>query len=465
MKVAVLGGGVIGGGWAARFLLNGHDVALFDPADDAEARVAAVLSNARRALPALYDVAMPPEGRLTMAATAEAAVEDAAWIQESVPERLELKHRVFSALADRVPRDAVVASSTSGFKPSDLQVGAGPLAPQILVAHPFQPVYLLPLVEIVPSPATDPAITERAIGILEALGMAPLRVRREIDAHIADRLLEAVWREALWLVHDDIATTEEIDEAIRLGFGLRWAQMGLFETYRIAGGDAGIRHFLAQFGPALEWPWTKLTDTPPFTPELVEMIATQSDAQSGARSIRELERQRDDALVAFLRALATLDHAAGAWLRTHGERLTPSAGGASGGADVTVRRHLPATWADASGAVPSARVAELFGQGANALLQGLGPSPHGFATLETSVRHLGRIQAGTPVSVTSQVLSTDTGKVHLFHQLRSPEGTLLATGEQVVAHTGSPGPTLAALQALAERHASLEPPDDLRLSI
>jgi carnitine 3-dehydrogenase len=136
----------------------------------------------------------------------------------------------------------------------------------------------------------DAARTERAADILRGMGMFPLTVRKEIDAHIADRFLEAVWREALWLVKDGVATTEEIDEAIRMGFGLRWAQMGLFETYRIAGGEAGMRHFMAQFGPCLTWPWTKLMDVPEFTDELVELIAGQSDAQSGHRSIRELER-------------------------------------------------------------------------------------------------------------------------------------------------------------------------------
>ena len=112
--------------------------------------------------------------------------------------------------------------------------------------------------------------------------MYPLHIRKEIDAHVADRFLEAVWREALWLVKDGIATTEEIDNAIRYGFGIRWAQMGLFETYRVAGGEAGMKHFMAQFGPCLQWPWTKLMDVPEFTDELVDLIAGQSDAQSGA---------------------------------------------------------------------------------------------------------------------------------------------------------------------------------------
>jgi carnitine 3-dehydrogenase len=147
------------------------------------------------------------------------------------------------------------------------------------------------------------ATLERARDVLDGIGMKPLIVRKEIDAHIADRFLEAVWREALWLIKDGIATTQEIDDVIRYGFGMRWAQMGLFETYRIAGGEAGMRHFIAQFGPCLSWPWTKLMDVPELTEELTDMIADQSDAQSGMHSIRELERIRDDNLVAMMRAL------------------------------------------------------------------------------------------------------------------------------------------------------------------
>ena len=126
-----------------------------------------------------------------------------------------------------------------------------------------------------------------------------------------------MWREGLWLIKDGIANTEEIDNAIRYGFGLRWAQMGLFETYRIAGGEAGMAHFIAQFGPALKWPWTKLMDVPELTDDLVNAIADQSDAQSGALSIRALERLRDNNLVAMMRALKQQDSAAGQLINAH----------------------------------------------------------------------------------------------------------------------------------------------------
>jgi len=239
---AIIGGGVIGGGWAARFLLNGWNVRVFDPSDDAQRNINAV----------------------------------ADWIQESVPERIEIKHSVFREIQQHASETAVLGSSTSGYMPTVLQENASHPG-QILVAHPFNPVYLLPLVEVVAGKESDPAIVDRACELLTDLGMKPLKVRKEIDAHIADRFLEAVWREGLWLIKDGVATTEEIDDAIRYGFGLRWGQMGLFETYRVAGGEAGMAHFIAQFGPCLQWPWTKLMDVPELTDELVEKIAAQSD--------------------------------------------------------------------------------------------------------------------------------------------------------------------------------------------
>lgn len=322
MKAAIIGGGVIGGGWAARFLLNGWDVAVHDPDPDAQRKVGAVIDGARRSMPALYDRPLPAEGDLSFADRLDDGVAGADWVQESVPERIALKHAVLGAVCDAAPGDAVIGSSTSGFTPSELNAQGG----RAIVAHPFNPVYLLPLVELV----GDAGTCDRAAAVLRGLGMYPLVVRGEIAAHIADRLLEAVWREALWLVRDGVATTAEIDEAIRMGFGLRWAQMGLFETYRIAGGEAGMAHFIAQFGPALKWPWTKLTDVPELTDALVETIAAQSDAQSGHMSIAELETLRDANLVGMLRHLKTTRSGAGGVIAVHEEMLdrahSPAAG-------------------------------------------------------------------------------------------------------------------------------------------
>jgi carnitine 3-dehydrogenase len=306
MIAAIIGGGVIGSGWTARFLLHGWDVNFFDPQKTAQARAQQTIAQARLSLGALYAPADLDEGELTFCGSEAEAVAGAHWVQESVPEQLDLKRQVLGRLNRLAPTDAIVASSTSGFTPSLLAQGLEQSQHQArtLVCHPFNPVYLLPMVEVVASKFTSPEVVARAEQWLGGVNMKPLRVRKEIDAHIADRLLEAVWREALWLIQDDVATTDEVDRVIRDGFGLRWAQMGLFETYRIAGGEAGMSHFLEQFGPALQWPWSRLTDVPELGPELVAKITAQSDAQSGHETIAQMEARRDRNLVAILLALA-----------------------------------------------------------------------------------------------------------------------------------------------------------------
>jgi carnitine 3-dehydrogenase len=310
LKVAVIGGGVIGAGWMARFSQNGIGVLVYDPAPDAEQKAAQVLENAGHAWSRLSPDTDVNKGRVRFVDSIAAAVEEADLIVEAVPEEPALKKKIYAEVEQTVSAEAIIASSTSGILPSTLQEDMVHPA-RLLVAHPFNPVYLLPLVELVGGKKTAADVIAKAREIYTAIGMRPLHIKKEIEAFVADRLMEAVWRESLWLVKDGIATTEEIDDAIRFGFGLRWAQMGLFETFRLAGGEAGMRHFMAQFGPCLQWPWTKLTDVPEFTDELVELISSQSDTQSGHHTFRELERIRDDNLVAILQALKANSWGAG----------------------------------------------------------------------------------------------------------------------------------------------------------
>jgi carnitine 3-dehydrogenase len=318
--VGLLGAGVIGAGWAARFALHGTNVRLYDPDPRTEENVRAAVENARRAYAVLMTVPLPPEGELTVTASPEEAARGAEFVQESVPEREALKRDLIAAAGSVTPAGVVIASSTSGLLPSRLQEGV-PHPERVVVGHPFHPVYLLPLVEVCGGAESSPAAVEQAESVYRAVGMSPLRVRKEIDGFVADRLLEALWREALWLVADGVATVGEIDDAIRLGAGLRWSFMGTFLAYRMAGGDAGMRGFLEHFGPALEWPWTKLVDVPELTGELVDRIATQSDAQAAGRSLRELERERDACLVAVLQALRAQSAGAGEVLAAHEARL------------------------------------------------------------------------------------------------------------------------------------------------
>ncbi len=306
---AAVGCGVIGAAWVARMRLRGVSVRVYDPSPEASRLLAEVLDNAVAAWTQL-DLPVESLGELRICGSVAEAIEGAELVQESVPEVLELKQATLAEVDALAPETALVASSTSGLRCSAMAAGlAG--AERVVVAHPFNPVYLLPLVEVVGGERTSPETIARAMAYYRGLGMKPLHIEVEIDAHVADRLLEAVWREALWLIHDGVATTEQVDDAIRYGFGLRWAQMGVFETYRIAGGEGGFGHFLRQFGPALNWPWSKLSDTPELDDELIGRLETQSDAQSGHYSIRELERIRDRNLAAILRTLEQLDWGAG----------------------------------------------------------------------------------------------------------------------------------------------------------
>lgn len=476
-KAAIVGGGVIGGGWAARFLLHGWDVAVFDPHPETAQRIDEILANARRCLPALADVAMPAEGHLSFAGSIADAVSGAAWIQESVSEDLALKHAVF-AEAQAVAADAaVIGSSTSGFKPSELQQGS-PKPSQILVAHPFNPVYLLPLAEVVAGPVGDAATVALACESLREIGMQPLVLQKEIDAHLADRFLEAVWREGLWLIKDDIATTAEIDDAIRLGFGLRWAQMGMFETYRLAGGEEGMAHFMRQFGPALQWPWTRLTDVPELTEELVQKIAQQSDAQSGDYSLRELESIRDRNLLGILRVLKERHWGAGVALNEHDALLQQRAGSAVVSDDSAPLRLLDLSvlpaWIDYNGHMTEFRYTQVFSDSCEALLQRLGLHASyvaggcSYYTAETYTRFVDEVGVNERMYSCAQILNADAKRLHVYYSLHAAsDDRLLASLEAMYLHVDTESGRVCAAAAdatarlfeMASAHAKLPRPD------
>jgi carnitine 3-dehydrogenase len=462
--VGLLGGGVIGGGWAARFALNGVDVRLYDPAPDAERAVAEVLANARRALRRLTLAPLPAEGGVTLVATPEAAVAGADFVQESAPEREELKRDLLAVASRAAAPDVVIASSTSGLLPSRLQ--AHMTAPERLtVGHPFNPVYLLPLVEVCGGERTAPETVERAAAVYRSLGMRPLMLRREIDAFVADRLLEALWREALWLVADDVATAEEVDDAIRFGAGLRWACMGPFLTYRIGGGTAGMRHFMAQFGPTLKLPWTKLSDVPELDDALLDKLVAQSDAQAAGRDVRELERLRDDCLVALIQGLRSQQVGAGAVLADYERALFATRPGEADGAGAADADSAPLRlivavvapeWIDYNGHAHESRYLQVFGDTTDALLRHIRldlDAGSSYFTVETHLSHLGQARAGERLHTTTQLLGHDAKRLHVFHSLyRTGDDVLLATAEQMLLHVDTTsGRTAPAAPQLLER--------------
>jgi carnitine 3-dehydrogenase len=485
MKVGLLGGGVIGGAWAARFVLNGHDVALFDPDPEASRKVAEVLANARRAYAKLTMAQWPAEGSLRIVTTVAGALDGADFVQESAPERIELKQRLFAEASALLPAEVVIGSSTSGLLPTEMQRDMTH-PERLVVGHPFNPVYLIPLVEVVGGAATSDAAKQRAADVYRSVGMHPLLLGKEIDGFVADRLMEALWREALWMVNDGVATAAEIDDAIRFGPGLRWSFMGTFLLYRIAGGEAGMRHFMAQFGPALQWPWTKLVDVPELTDELLDRLCEQSDHQAGTATIRELEQLRDDCLVEVLHGLRNRRYAAGETLadferqlveRSGREAMQSLPGSGDGARSEPIRVHervVPNDWIDYNGHTNDSRYMQLTSEATDRFLTLIGMDADYLAaggsyfTVESHVHYLAQTTAGDALYVTAQLLSHDQKRLRLFTSVhRADDDSLVATAEHMLLHVDTriqrAAPAgesiLARLDEIAAAHAALVMPD------
>lgn len=294
-KIAVVGTGVIGNGWIARMLAQGYDVVATDPAEGAEERMRRAVDHAWPHVEALGLAEGASKDRLTFEADLSEAVKDADFIQENVPEIEELKQTVLKNIDQHAKPDALIGSSTSGIMPSELQANLEH-PERVVVAHPFHPVYILPLVEVVPGKQTTKEFVQKAKDFYEGINMSVLIVRHEIEGHIADRLLEAIWRESLHIVNEGIATTEEVDKAFTHGAGLRYAQYGPFLTFHLAGGEGGMRHMLKQFGPALKKPWTKL-EAPELTDELYEKVVSGCEEQSSGMTMSELDQNRNEFLI------------------------------------------------------------------------------------------------------------------------------------------------------------------------
>lgn len=308
-RVACVGAGVIGGGWAAHFLARGYDVTAWDPAPDAEARLRRLIDAAWPAVRelGLADGASPD--RLTVTGTLEEAVADAQFVQESAPEKLELKRALLADLDAATPADVVIASSTSGYPMTDMQTAAARPG-RLVVGHPFNPPYLIPLVEVVGGEATEPWAVEWASAFYRTAGKSVITMERELPGFIANRLQEALWREALHMVAAGEATVADIDASITEGPGLRWAFMGPCLTFALAGGEGGMAHMLDHFGPSLKAPWTRLE-----APELDAALRTAmvdgcADA-AGDRDHAALVAERDRGVINVLRATGRLPQQGG----------------------------------------------------------------------------------------------------------------------------------------------------------
>ncbi|TMR24932.1 3-hydroxyacyl-CoA dehydrogenase [Nonomuraea turkmeniaca] len=298
-RVAVVGTGVIGTGWATLFLARGLDVVATDPADGAEARLREAVEEMWPTLTRLGVAEGASPDRLAFTPHLDVAVASASFVQENGPEQEDLKQRLFAAIDDAAPPGTVVASSSSGLMPSRLQAMSRRHPERVVVGHPFNPVHLIPLVEVVAGRATTPAAVDRAMAFYTAVGKHPIRVRQEIPGHVANRLQAALWREAYSLVDRGVAAVRDIDTAISNGPGLRWALLGPLMNQHLSGGPGGMAHLLEHLGPPAQ-AWMDDLGTPTLTPELAAKLVAGVDEELEGVDERRMAAQRDALLLDLL---------------------------------------------------------------------------------------------------------------------------------------------------------------------
>ncbi|MEU6142005.1 3-hydroxyacyl-CoA dehydrogenase NAD-binding domain-containing protein [Streptomyces sp. NPDC047081] len=298
-RVAVVGTGVIGAGWAALFLAYGHDVVAHDPGEGAEARLREAVAQAWPALERLGLAEGASPERLTFAGELADAVAGAEFVQESGPERIDLKQKLFADLDAATPSGTVIASSSSGLTPSRLQEMCGNAPERVLVGHPFHPSHLIPLVEVVPGARTTDAAVQRALDFYTSLGKRPIHVRQELPGHVTNRLQAALWQEAYSLVERGVVSVADVDAAISQGPGLRWALLGPLVNQHLSGGAGGMAHTLEHLGPPAE-EWMKDLRPAPLTPALVSLLVDGVDDELAHVDQTEMVAQRDELLVALL---------------------------------------------------------------------------------------------------------------------------------------------------------------------
>lgn len=299
--VTCVGAGVIGGGWVAYFLARGYDVVAWDPAGDAETRLRHLVD---QAWPALRELGLADGAgvdNLRFEPQLADAVANTDFVQESAPEDLDLKRHLLADIDKLAPENVVISSSTSGYAMSEMQVDCSN-PERTVVAHPFNPPYLIPLVEVVGGDTTSADVVSWTSDFFRYAGKSVITMDREVPGFIANRLQEALWREALHMVAAGEATVEQIDQSITDGPGLRWPVQGPCLTFHLAGGQGGMAHMLDHFGPSLQSPWTRLESTE-LTKELRDAMVSGCDVEAGTRSIDDLVAERDRGVIDVLRTL------------------------------------------------------------------------------------------------------------------------------------------------------------------
>ena len=303
-RVGVLGAGVIGSSWTALFLAAGHEVHVFEPADNGERRLRDYVETA---WPTLEELGMTENGNpenLNFHTDAISAVADAQFIQESVPERLELKHALYAEIEPHLIPEAIVASSASGLMVSEMQQGWNDPS-RFLLGHPFNPPHLIPLVELLANDRTAVDVLDAAEQFYHGVGKVTIRLKREVPAHVANRLQAALWREAISLVKNGVATVEDVDKAVWAGPGLRWAAMGPHMLFHLGAGPGGMNEFCKRYSDSFHRWWQDLDDIE-LTAELAAELSRGVNEEGGEKDMTELAGQRDAMIVAMLKGTAPL---------------------------------------------------------------------------------------------------------------------------------------------------------------
>ena len=301
-NIAVIGIGVIGTGWIIRFLYNQKKIKVYDPNIEQKKNLLKEIKRVEPTLKKIYKKKINLSKQLEFSKSLKDAVENADLIQENAPENETLKKNLIEEISKYSKINSIIASSSSGLLPSKIQSKCKN-PKRLIIAHPFNPVYLLPLVELVAGKKTDKKFINKANLFYSNIGMKTLVLKKELPGYLSDRLQESIWRESLHIINEGYASTQDLDDAIIYGPGLRWSLMGTFLTFHLAGGKMGMTHMLEQFGPALKLPWTKLK-APILNSKLKNKIINGTKKQSKKRSVENLSNLRDNFLIDLQKLLS-----------------------------------------------------------------------------------------------------------------------------------------------------------------
>ena len=301
-NIAVIGIGVIGTGWIIRFLYNQKKIKVYDPNLEQKKNLLKEIKRVEPVLRKIYKKKINLSKQLEFSDSLEEAVQNADLIQENAPENETLKKNLIKEISQYSKINSIIASSSSGLLPSKIQSKCKN-PKRLIIAHPFNPVYLLPLVELVAGKQTDKKFINKASMFYANIGMKTLILKKELPGYLSDRLQESMWRESLHIINEGYASTQDLDDAIIYGPGLRWSLMGTFLTFHLAGGKMGMAHMLKQFGPALKLPWTKLK-APTLNNKLKNKIINGTKKQSKNRSVENLSNLRDNFLIDLQKLLS-----------------------------------------------------------------------------------------------------------------------------------------------------------------